>query len=90
MENYDDVWKEPAGYDYLCGAFDEDDDSVECEECDYMLHCDSFGNYVCDNCGKEYSREEHFSRIGAQYKPLCLKCEENYPQCKSSCEVYDW
>jgi len=91
LEKYEDVWGEnPAGYDYLCGASDEEGNGVYCENCDYLLHCDIFGNYVCDSCGREYSRAEYFNMIGADNKPACLECEENYPKCKGICEVYNW
>lgn len=90
MENYEDVWGNPAGYDLLCGASDEEENGVYCENCETLLHCNSFGEYVCDECETTYTREEFFNMIGADYKPLCLKCEENYPKCKQNCEVYSW
>lgn len=45
MERYEDVWKEPAGYDFLCGAFAAEVRDLFKAANDVMYH---YMNVMCD------------------------------------------
>lgn len=62
-------------------AYDEDENSVDCEWCRQPIVYKD-GEYYCPECDRTISRQEFFEYIGAEPPGSeCYNCDNNYPVC---------
>lgn len=91
--NFNKIWNEfkcsKCGVIYNRGIFDPDYDheEIDCPQCgSYMRYMEASNEYVCSKCGFYIDCDD---MEDSDIPEGCAACGGPYPQCTSSCKLFD-
>lgn len=62
-----------------------------CQECDTLMeYSRELGRFRCPCCGKEIDEDDYVEEFDMNNPPFgCRACGGPYPQCMTSCKMFD-